>query len=189
MDRIIATPTLALLTIMLVVWLGVEGRTIAVSASAAFSGGAQRLSGLGAFFLGSEAWTLALLGSGHGIVPEATHQVLGRVGWAFALFVAGWMMRDLGLWLGPRMPTGASRTPWRWAVTMGATVQVIGLVAVATGWFLIDPALIPGAGAAMLQSLLPPVLILGVLLLVLLHRMPGAGHFGWAPPCESGHSG
>lgn len=177
---LLARPT-PLLAVLVIVWLIVEGRTIGVAIGSALPGGARRLSRLGAWFLGSEAWTLALLGSAHGLIPAATHRVMGEVGWGLALFVTGWMLRDLGLWLGPRSAS-ATRNRWRATVATGAVTQLVGLVAVAAGWVLVAPDPMPGAGAAMLQNLLPPVLVLGGLLLVLLHRLPPAGYFCWTDP-------
>lgn len=169
----------ALLLIQLLVWLLVEGRTILLAASAALPGGPRRLTALGATFLGTEAWTLALLGSGHALIPGAVHAVLGPFGGALALFVAGWMLRDLGLWSGPRSISAVSERLWRLAVTLGAVGQLLGVLGVAAGWLVLRPPLAPGAGAGLLVLVLPPVLLLGAVLLVVLHRLPPAAHFRW----------
>lgn len=149
---------------VLAVWVALEGRTILTSLRAAGTDGAARLNRLGLSFLSTEAWTLALLGSLHAVLPSAAHDVYAAVPWAPALFVGGWMLRDFGLWMGPRL--GAGRI-WRLGVASGAALQVLGVLGVLAGFALIRPALSVGAGADLMLLVAPPVLVLGLVL----HRL------------------
>ena len=157
-----------------------EGWTVLRCVASAGPGGAERLSRLGAGFLATEVWVVALLGLGHAVVPgwiEAPVLLVPLCG-----YVAGWVLRDLGLWSGPRM---FRQWAARVAVVVGAVIQLVsvvggvmgvGAVAVSGGAdarFVPDPLLAPTAVVAVLATLA----LQGVLWVLLRGR--GAPWFRW----------
>lgn len=144
----IALGTLTALSVLLGLGtLVVEGVVIARCVRAATPTGGVALTRLGAGFLASEVWTIALLGTTHGAFPGAWHAAVPWIAAPLTLAVAGWMLRDVGLWLGPRLGAGRG---WRWIVAAGATVQGLGLVAalaaLCLAWITGD---VPAPGSAM----------------------------------------
>lgn len=150
----------AALAVIAVTALLAEGWTVLRCAASAGPGGAERLSRLGAGFLATEVWVVALLGLGHAAVPgwvEAPVLLVPLCG-----YVAGWVLRDLGLWGGPRLTW-----PWpaRVAVVAGAVIQLIAVLGAAAGIgvvaigggvdgrFAPDPLLAPTAVVAVLATL------------------------------------
>ncbi|GAB3308616.1 hypothetical protein EK0264_07980 [Epidermidibacterium keratini] len=158
-----------------------EGRTILTCLRALAVDGRQRLSRLGSRFLGSEAWVVATIGLAHATYPEAVHTILGEGALGAVAYVAGWMLRDLGLWVGPRHggPTWS-----RAAVTLGAAAQAVGAIGVAAVAF----GGIEYAGSAsgtLLAVVVLPVLAIGIGLQVVLYRIRPAPYFTWP---TSGHA-
>ncbi|MGJ6979207.1 hypothetical protein ACSDQ9_01565 [Aestuariimicrobium soli] len=164
------------------VWLVAEGWTILVCLRAGSRAGGDRLNRLGFRFLATEAWTLLLLGATHGIVPDAVH----RLGDALLLFVAAWMVRDLGLWLGPRT---RRQELWRRVIGGAAIVQLLVIAAVAFSVIFLRwtwPSSDPSASAGLLAGMVVPVAIVGVALQVWLLRLQrarglatGSTQLGW----------
>lgn len=176
----IMTESTLLLTILLV-WAFSEVPVILTAAAAVLPSGTERLTRLGAVFLGTEAWTLVLFGASHGIIPGPTHEVLHDFGAMLAVFVAGWMIRDLGLWLGPRRGAGVL---WRVTVALGGGLQLAGILGIALGLVVVRPELELGAGAGMLTAVAPPVLFTGLCLGVALVLLPRGEYFAWRPECH-----
>ncbi|WP_106848675.1 hypothetical protein [Blastococcus sp. Marseille-P5729] len=154
--------------VVLVGWLALEVPTIFLAARANGSGGSARLRKIGYRFLGTEAWTLVLLGVFHGVLPGAAHAVYAAAPWAPTLFVTGWMVRDIGLWLGPRSGGGAG---WRRLVSLGARGQLLGASATLVVLAVLRPAPEPGSGADLLVVVVPPVLVVGLALMWWLNRL------------------
>lgn len=155
------------------VWLAVEGRTIVTSALGVLPGGRERLDRLGWAFLATEAWTLALLGTAHGVLPGAAHEVYGHLPWAPAVFVAGWMARDLGLWFRRRPGAGPH---WTTVLAVGAVGQVVGVLGLVAGVAVVRPDPVVGSGARLLAVVAPPVLVVGGWLHLWLLRLRRPGH-------------
>lgn len=157
-----------------------EGRTILVSISAWFGNGNRRLTRLGSVFLGSEAWVIALIGLSHRSFPDLMHEVFGGASLAAVSFVAGWMLRDLFLWVGPRMRRqGLART----LVGAGALAQLAGAGVVAatlTSTLAANPSLgsITPEGD-LFSFVVLPVLIAGLCLQFAMILLPRAEYFGW----------
>lgn len=152
--------TVVSLAVVAVMALALEGTTTLRCSGAALPDGSRRLTQLGSGFLASEVWVVALLGLGHAAVPGWIEAPTLLV--PLCTYVAGWILRDLGLWFGPR---GAWQTPWRAVVTVGAAIQalavVIGFVGVlleisrggVPARFDPDPLLAPMAAVALLATL------------------------------------
>lgn len=150
----------AALAAVAVMALLAEGWTVLRCAGSAGPGGGERLSRLGAGFLATEVWVVALLGLGHAAVPgwvEAPALLVPLCG-----YVAGWVLRDMGLWSGPRL-----NRPWpaRVAVVVGAVIQLLAVVGATVGigavvvsggadaHFAPDPLLAPTSVVAVLATL------------------------------------
>lgn len=170
----------AALAVVAAMALLAEGWTVLRCVASAGPGGAERLSRLGAGFLATEVWVVALLGLGHAAVPgwvEAPALLVPLCG-----YVAGWVLRDLGLWSGPRL---VRQWPARVAVVVGAVIQLVsvvggvmgvGAIAVSGGTdarFAPDPLLAPTAVFAVLATL-----VLQVVWWAMLHGR-GAPWFRW----------
>lgn len=167
--------------------LVVEGAVIARCVRAAGRAGASALTRLGAGFLASEVWTIALLGAVHGAFPGAWHAAVPVVFAPCTIAVAGWMLRDAGLWLGPRLGAGRG---WRGVVAAGAAVQAAGLVATAVAlgvaWVAgVVPAPGSAAGAAsdvaldMLTLAVTPGVAVVIALQLAWWRMLGSARVPW----------
>lgn len=154
-------------------WLALEVPTILLAARASGSNGTARLRKIGYRFLGTEAWTLALLGVFHAVLPGAAHAVYAAAPWAPTMFVTGWMVRDIGLWLGPRYSGGAG---WRRLVSLGAQAQLLGAGATLVVLAVLRPAPEPGSGASLLVAVVPPVLVVGLALMWWLNRLHARHH-------------
>lgn len=152
--------TAAALAVIAAMAVLTEGATVLRCAVSAGPGGAERLSRLGAGFLATEVWVVALLGLGHAAVPgwvEAPVLLVPLCG-----YVAGWVLRDLGLWTGPRL---VRQRPARLAVVVGAVLQLLAVLGIAAGAgaavlaggvearFSPDPLLAPTAAVAVLATL------------------------------------
>lgn len=166
-----------------------EGRTILVCLSAPAAGGAARLTRLGSIFLGTEAWVIAVIGMVNGVHPDLAHPLLEAAGGGAVAYIAGWMVRDLFLWAGPRLGPGL---PARVLIAVGASAQVVGAavlgVALVAALVSTGP---PDAGPPgdLLGFVLLPVLVAGLVIQVGLVRLPPASYFRWAegarPPADA----
>lgn len=160
-----------------------EGRTALVCARALAPGGAATLTRLGAGFLLSEVWVIALLGVAHAVRPADWHALLGTGAGAIALYGIGWAVRDAGLWFGPRVAAG--RGLCRVLVGAGALVQLAaaaGVVVAVAGldWQGTPPV---GPAVAVLAVAVPGCVLLVASLQaagwLLLRRDWGTTFFTW----------
>lgn len=170
----------ATLAVVAVMALLAEGWTVLRCVASAGPGGAERLSRLGAGFLATEVWVMALLGLGHATVPgwiEAPALLVPLCG-----YVTGWVLRDLGLWSGPRLT-------WQWparvAVVVGAVVQLLAALGAMVG---VGAVVVSGGADARFapDPLLAPTAVIAVLATLVLQgawwamlRERGASWFGW----------
>ena len=163
------------LLVALVGLLALEGRTIVECLRALTGEGPDRLSRLGSRFLGSEAWVVATIGLAHATYPAAVHTILVDGALGAIAYIAGWMLRDLGLGVGPRR--GGPR--WsRVAISVGAAGQVVGAVVIAVVALGRAEYAAPESGT-LLGLLVLPVLLAGIALQVVLYRIPPAPYFTW----------
>src|SRR5690242_17938777 len=79
------------------------------------------------FFLGNEVWLVATAGLLTALFPVLEVHVFGRVWGAVVVLVAGWIVRDMGLWLRGR------RDGTRWQAFWDLAT-VTGSWAVAASW-------------------------------------------------------
>lgn len=123
--------SIAIVGALLVGALVFESRTIA----RALKGSSESLTRLGAGFLASEVWVIALLGFGHAAFPEHSHAIFAAAGGALWAYVVGWIVRDAALWLGPRR---GGRASFRTLARLGALLQIaavaLGIVLAVLGW-------------------------------------------------------
>jgi cytochrome bd-type quinol oxidase subunit 2 len=105
------------------------GADIGVGMLLPFLGPDRRLTlaAIAPFFLGNEVWLVATGGLLTALFPDLEAEVFGRVWGALVVLVAGWIVRDTGLWLRGRNDGAAWRAFWD-----GATVA--GSWAVAASW-------------------------------------------------------
>lgn len=168
----------ALMIVLGCVLLG-EGSTILRCLPAVTASGPQRLTRLGSWFLATEVWVVVLIGLLNAIAPG----ILEHDGllWPLVAFVAGWMARDLGLWLGPRT---RMRILARIAVSAGAAVQAGAVIAaglvLALDW--------PGSGTGSLHPWVAPLAVMMVLMVLAIQgvwltllRERVATWFNWLP--------
>ncbi|SDH85902.1 hypothetical protein [Agrococcus jejuensis] len=174
--------TIALLAALAAGSVVVEGCVIARCLAGLAPGGARHLTALGAGFLAGELWTIGLLGAAHGLVGPGLHALVPWITVPATVALVGWVVRDAGLWLGPRFGPGAG---WRLLVAAGAAVQGCGTALVASAVALAwasgaPPPWSPEAASsplatAVLHAVLPVALALGVALqLVWLLALRGA---------------
>jgi len=110
------------------------------------------------YFLGSEVWLVAAVGVTAGLFPQIEGEVVAGQWPLFVLLLAGWLVRDAGLWLRGRVAAAAWHAVWDTAVVAGSW-------AVALAWGLVLAALL-GGGA--LPLLFTPLCVAAVALLFLL---------------------
>ncbi|WP_329247951.1 cytochrome d ubiquinol oxidase subunit II [Actinoallomurus sp. NBC_01490] len=117
------------------------GADIGVGMLLPFLGRDRRLTlaAIAPFFLGNEVWLVATGGLLTALFPGLEAEVFGRVWGALVVLVAGWIVRDMGLWLRGRDDGAAWRAFWD-----GATVA--GSWAVAASWG-VAVGLLMGGGA------------------------------------------
>ena len=160
--------------------LVLEGRVIWACLRAAGDGGPERLSAQGSRFLASEVWVVVILGLSHGAYSELLHVLMKAGAVGAVLYVAGWMLRDLGLWIGPRAK--GRRLPLL-SVTAGAGLQLLGLAifAVAAAFSLPEAAAAAQTpdSTTLLAWVSIPVVVVGVALQLAVYRLPPAPYFSW----------
>ncbi len=117
------------------------GADIGVGMLMPFLGRERRLTlaAVAPFFLGNEVWLVASAGLLTALFPGLEDQVFGRAWGALVVLVAGWIVRDMGLWLRGRLEGRAWQSFWD-----GATVA--GSWAVAASWG-VAVGLLMGGGA------------------------------------------
>lgn len=120
------------------------------------------------FFLGNEVWLVAAAGVLVGCFPVLEGELLSAQFTVVVPLVAGWMVRDAGLWLRGR---GAGRR-WR-AGCDGAVVCGSWVVALAWGWLL--AALFAGAPERTAAAPVGAVTALAVAALFAAHGLGFAG--------------
>ncbi|WP_116244783.1 cytochrome d ubiquinol oxidase subunit II [Nocardiopsis sp. FIRDI 009] len=89
------------------------------------------------YFLASEVWLVATVGVLAGLFPVTEHHVVAELWPVLVALLAGWLVRDAGLWLRARI----DRPGWRTACD-GAIVA--GCWAVAVAWGLTVSGLLTG---------------------------------------------
>ncbi len=117
------------------------GADIGVSMLLPFLGRERRLTiaTIAPFFLGNEVWLVAFGGLLTALYPTMENTVFGRVWGALVVLIAGWIVRDMGLWLRGRLEGATWRSFWD-----GATI--VGAWAVAASWG-VAIGLLMGGGA------------------------------------------
>ncbi|MEV2277506.1 cytochrome d ubiquinol oxidase subunit II [Nocardiopsis sp. NPDC049922] len=93
------------------------------------------------YFLASEVWLVAAVGVLAGLFPVTEHHVVVELWPVLVALLAGWLVRDAGLWSRARI----DRPGWR-AVCDGAIVA--GGWAVAVAWGLVVAGLLTGGPTA-----------------------------------------
>jgi cytochrome d ubiquinol oxidase subunit II len=117
------------------------GADIGVGMLLPFLGRDRRLTiaAIAPFFLGNEVWLVTTAGLLNALFPVLQGDVFGRTWGALVVLVAGWVIRDMGLWLRGRREGSRWRSCWD-----GATVA--GSWAVAGSWG-VAIGLLMGGGA------------------------------------------
>ncbi|XVX20126.1 hypothetical protein ACQP1U_17885 [Actinomycetota bacterium] len=159
---------LAALVVVVAAVVCLEGATVLRCVRALTPAGPATLTRQGAWFLASEVWVVGLLGLGHALVPTLFEHP--SAGAALAVYVVGWVLRDIGLWFGPRSAgdgAAASARLARTAVSVGAAVQLCAAAAFAIGIVMSGTWQPPTAG-----PLLAAVAVLGV-------AITAAGQSAW----------
>ena len=120
------------------------GADIGVGMLLPFLGNDRRLTiaAIAPFFLGNEVWLVGTAGLLTGLFPVLEGDVFGRVWGALVVLIAGWIVRDMGLWLRGRRDGAGWCVFWD-----GATVA--GSWAVAASWG-VAVGLLMGGGAPLL---------------------------------------
>jgi len=116
---------------MLLPWLGrtpSERRTV--------------LAAIGPFFLADEVWLVALAGVMIGAFPGLEHELLLGQRTAFVLLLAGWVVRDAGLWWRSRVDARAWAAACDGMIFVGSWTAALALGAV-LGSVLGSPLLAP----------------------------------------------
>jgi cytochrome d ubiquinol oxidase subunit II len=98
------------------------GADVGVGMLLPFLGRDRRLSiaAIAPFFLGNEVWLVASAGLSAAVFPDLENDVFGRVWGAIVVLVAGWIVRDMGLWLRGRRDRAAWRSVWDGAIVAGS---------------------------------------------------------------------
>jgi cytochrome bd ubiquinol oxidase subunit II len=117
------------------------GADIGVGMLLPFLGRDRRLTiaAIAPFFLGNEVWLVASAGLLNGLFPGVEGGVFGRTWGALVALIAGWMVRDMGLWLRGRRGGAAWRAFWDGAIVAGSWT-------VAASWG-VTAGLLMGGGA------------------------------------------
>lgn len=121
------------------------------------------IAAFGPFFLGNEVWLVAVAGIMAGAFPGLEHVLLFEHRAFFVALLAGWLVRDAGLWWRGRVDKAAWRSAcdvmivsgsWTLALSLGA---VLGSVLAGASWgALLAPAMagllvLHGSGFAKLR--------------------------------------
>jgi cytochrome bd ubiquinol oxidase subunit II len=144
------------------------------------------------FFLANEVWLVGTIGLLTALFPVVEGDVFGRVWGALIVLVAGWMVRDLGLWLrlGGPGPWDAAIVAGSWAVAASWGVA-IGLLM--GSWLFVVPTCalfaLHGAvfaalrlGVPVARRIVPFALVAGVPCAL----GAGSGHLGRTVPLVAG---
>ncbi len=181
------------------------GADIGVGMLLPFLGRDRRLTlaAIAPFFLGNEVWLVTSAGLLTALYPSLEDQVFGRTWGALVVLVAGWIVRDMGLWLRGRQDGRTWRSFWDGAVVAGswavaaswgvAVGLLMGggapLLAVTTcGVFALHGAVFagvrlgPSAAGLVARRVVPIALVAGVPCAI----GAGAGHLGRTLPVAAG---
>ncbi len=93
------------------------------------------------YFLASEVWLVAAVGVLAGLFPALEHHVVAELWPVLAVLLAGWLVRDAGLWLRARVDGD------RWRLACDCAL-VAGSWALAASWGLVVAGLLAGGLAA-----------------------------------------
>jgi cytochrome d ubiquinol oxidase subunit II len=120
----VTTFAYALLGFFAVGYFVLAGADIGVGMLLPFLGRDRRLTiaAIAPFFLGNEVWLVATAGLLTALFPAMEGDVFGRVWGAVVVLVAGWIVRDMGLWLRGRREGARWQAFWDWSTVAGSWV-------------------------------------------------------------------
>jgi cytochrome d ubiquinol oxidase subunit II len=154
----------------------------------------RTLSAIMPFFLGNEVWLVGSAGLLTALFPVLEGDLFGRVWGALIVLVAGWMIRDMGLWLrlGAPGPWEAAIVAGSWAVAaswgvaigllMGSWLFVVPTCALFALHGAVFAALRLGTDASVARRIVPVALVAGVPCAL----GAGSGHLGRTVPLVAG---
>ncbi|MER5887231.1 cytochrome d ubiquinol oxidase subunit II [Streptomyces sp. NPDC001941] len=154
---IIAVALLAFFTLGYLVLGGADIGTGMVMPYLGRDDGERRLvvTSIAPFFLANEVWLVAAIGLLAGAFPDLEGVLLHDLYAAFTLVLAGWVLRDGGLWLRGRVDGLRWRRTWdtatvtgSWAVALGWGAVLGPVLAGRTDGSLADPAAVTGMAVA-----------------------------------------
>ncbi|WP_084964442.1 cytochrome d ubiquinol oxidase subunit II [Thermoactinospora rubra] len=87
----------------------------------------EAIAAIAPFFLGNEVWLVATAGVLAGLFPTLEGELLSGNHAAVVALLAGWVLRDMGLWLRGRLPGGRWQAFWDGAVVAGSWVLALSL--------------------------------------------------------------
>ncbi|TYB51799.1 cytochrome d ubiquinol oxidase subunit II [Nonomuraea sp. PA05] len=119
----------------------------------------QVVAAVGPFFLANEVWLIAFAGVLAVTFPDAEAGLFTALYPVIVLMVAGWIVRDLGMWFRARRPEPGWRQGWETAQAGGSVLFAVG-----AGLFV---------GGAV-QSVLSPYAVLSALTTVAVFGLHGA---------------
>lgn len=90
------------------------------------------------FFLGNEVWLVAAAGVLAGLFPELEGTLLTGDYLAVVALLAGWVVRDMGLWLRGRVDGPRWRLCWDGAIVAGSWTLALSWGAILSG-ILVEP--------------------------------------------------
>jgi cytochrome bd-type quinol oxidase subunit 2 len=178
------------------------GADIGVSMLLPFLGRDRRptIAAIAPFFLGNEIWLVASAGLLTALFPHLESEVIGRTWGALVVLIAGWIIRDMGLW---RRDGQTWRSLWDGAIVAGSWA-VAASWGVAIGLLMGSGAALPAVttcslfalhgavfAAARLGTEAPPLLARRIVPIALVAGVPcaiGAGvhHLGRTVPLAAG---
>ncbi|MFC3999448.1 cytochrome d ubiquinol oxidase subunit II [Nocardiopsis sediminis] len=90
----------------------------------------RTVSAIAPYFLGSEVWLVGAVGVVAGLFPELKSGVIVELWPVFTALLAGWLLRDAGLWFRGRVDAAGWHGAWDTAITAGSWVLAVcwGLV-------------------------------------------------------------
>ncbi|MFC4564705.1 cytochrome d ubiquinol oxidase subunit II [Nocardiopsis mangrovi] len=90
----------------------------------------RTVSAIAPYFLGSEVWLVGAVGVLAGLFPELKSEVIVQLWPVLTALLAGWLLRDAGLWFRGRVDAAAWRHVWDTAITAGSWLLAVcwGLV-------------------------------------------------------------
>lgn len=104
------------------------------------------------FFLGNEIWLVAVVGLLAGLFPALEGALFPGLYWALGVLLAGWVVRDAGLWLRGRIAADRWRLFFDGAITAGSWA-VTGAWGWVAGVLLLNGADVESTPLALLGTL------------------------------------